>query len=180
MQKLLSQIALGVFVVAGTIVTSNPSGANQKELAIAQTVTTPIRVAQSAPLRTADIEQAIYRQINQHRISRRLPALSLYNPISEQARLHSQAMASGQVPFSHQGFEQRTQAIARAVRPRGAAENVATNQGFADPATVAVQGWLKSSGHRTNIEGQYNLTGIGVAQGGNGVYYFTQIFIRSR
>jgi uncharacterized protein YkwD len=85
-------------------------------------------------------------------------------------------MASGKVPFSHQGFEQRVQATGIAYKD--AKENVAYNQDR-DPATRAVQSWLQSSGHLANIKSNTNLTGIGVAVNGQGVMYFTQIFIRS-
>lgn len=103
--------------------------------------------------------------------------------ISAQARAHSQAMANGRIPFSHNGFEQRIKAIARAVPYSGAAENVSYSQGYRDPAAVAVNGWLKSPGHLKNIEGKYGangLTGIGVAKNAKGEVYFTQIFIQPR
>jgi uncharacterized protein YkwD len=122
----------------------------------------------------------VHNQVNQYRASHGLPPLSLDARISEQARVHSQNMAIGTVPFSHDGFTQRVQTIAKVIPYSGAAENVAYNQGYSDPATQAVQGWLRSTGHRTNIEGQYNLTGIGIAKNSQGEYYFTQIFIRSR
>lgn len=141
--------------------------------------TAPIKIAQS----TADlgsIEQAVYNQVNQYRTNRGLSKLTLNSTITKQARNHSQNMASGAVPFSHNGFAQRVQAIATTIPYRAAAENVAYNMGYSDPATKAVQGWLNSSGHRQNIEGNYNLTGIGVAKNQRGEYYFTQIFIRSR
>jgi len=140
---------------------------------------TPTSSAQSTTT-LASVEQAVHNQVNQYRASRGLPPLSLDARISEQARVHSQNMAIGTVPFSHDGFTQRVQTIARVIPYSGAAENVAYNQGYGDPATQAVQGWLRSTGHRTNIEGQYNLTGIGIAKNSQGEYYFTQIFIRSR
>ena len=126
------------------------------------------------------LEQSVYEQINQYRQSRNLPLLKLDLRITEQARLHSQAMASGQVPFGHQGFEQRISAISRIITYRQAAENVAYNQGYRAPDREAVQGWLKSTGHRNNIEGQYDLTGIGIAKNAKEEYYFTQIFVRRR
>ena len=49
--------------------------------------------------------------------------------------------------------------------------------GYQDPVSTAVDGWIKSDGHRQNMEGNYNLTGIGVAMNPQGEYYFTQIFI---
>jgi uncharacterized protein YkwD len=89
-------------------------------------------------------------------------------------------MANGRVTFSHDGFQQRVAAIARTIPYNRAAENVAYNQGYSDPVRQAVQGWLKSTGHRQNIEGSFNLTGIGIAQNAKGEYYFTQVFIRRR
>lgn len=126
------------------------------------------------------MELSIQQQVNQYRASRKLPPLTLDPRISQQARIHSQNMANAKVPFSHQGFEQRIQALARSIDYSGAAENVAFNQGFSDPVSQAVQGWIKSSGHRKNMEGNYNLTGIGIAKNAKGEYYFTQIFIRNR
>ncbi|MGE5658785.1 MAG: CAP domain-containing protein [Actinomycetota bacterium] len=126
------------------------------------------------------MELSIQQQVNQYRTSRQLSPLTLDPRITEQARIHSQNMANGKVPFSHQGFEQRIQAIGRSLAYNAAAENVAFNLGFSDPARQAVQGWIKSPGHRENMEGNYNLTGIGIAKNAKGEYYFTQLFIRSR
>ena len=61
-----------------------------------------------------------------------------------------------------------------------ATENVAYNQGYNDPATQVVKSWLQSSGHRQNIEGQYKLTGVGIAKNARGEYYFSQIFRKLR
>jgi uncharacterized protein YkwD len=126
------------------------------------------------------LEQSVYQQINQYRRSRGLPVLAWDERISQQARQHSQSMANGSVPFSHNGFEERLRAIASQVSYNNAAENVAFNQGFANPDNQAVQGWITSLGHRRNLEGQFNLTGIGVAQNSQGQYYFTQIFVAGR
>ncbi|HEY9649405.1 MAG TPA: CAP domain-containing protein, partial [Coleofasciculaceae cyanobacterium] len=126
------------------------------------------------------MEQSVHQQINQYRQSRNLPPLTLNAQITEQARLHSADMASGRVPFSHNGFDGRVRAIARSISYRSAAENVAYNQGYSNPGEQAVQGWLKSTGHRQNIEGNYDLTGIGITKNAKGEYYFTQIFIKRR
>lgn len=137
------------------------------------------RTAQAAPS-FQSLEQAVLTQVNQYRAGRKLPPLTLDARISEQSRLHSQAMANGRVPFSHDGFKQRVQAIARTLPYSRAAENVAYNQGYSDPARQAVQGWLKSPGHLKNIEGSFDMTGIGIAKNAKGEYYFTQVFIRRR
>jgi uncharacterized protein YkwD len=137
------------------------------------------RIAQVAP-NPATLEQAVFKQINDYRASQKLPPLVFDNRIATQARSHSQNMANKSVPFGHQGFQQRVQVIGQAIPLRGAAENVAFNMGFRDPATQAVQGWLKSPGHLQNIRGNFDLTGIGVSQNARGEVYFTQIFIKKR
>ncbi|MBD2292087.1 CAP domain-containing protein [Anabaena sphaerica FACHB-251] len=129
-------------------------------------------------LDTAAIETSVFNQINQYRASQNLPALTRNSSIDNQARIHSQNMASGKVAFSHDGFQARVTAIG--IPFSKVAENVAYNQGSQDPATTAVQSWLRSSGHLANIQGNYNLTGIGVASNGRGEIYFTQIFLLSR
>lgn len=136
-----------------------------------------VPASKATPSPYSALEQSIHQQINQYRQSRKLPPLTLDPRISEQARTHSQNMANG-IPFSHQGFDQRVEAIRRVIPYRAASENVAFNKGYSNPGQQAVQGWIKSPGHRINIEGQYNLTGIGVSKNAKGEYYFTQIFIR--
>jgi len=124
------------------------------------------------------LERLVYQQINQFRRLRNLPALTLDERISQQARLHSQRMANGSVPFSHEGFEQRGRSIEQVIINRGISENVAYNQGYPDPIAEAIQGWIASEGHRRNLEGQFDFTGIGVAQNSRGQFFFTQIFVR--
>ena len=51
------------------------------------------------------------------------------------------------------------------------------NVGYKDPARAAVEGWKNSPGHRKNMLGKFSLTGIGIARGKKGAYFFTQIFI---
>jgi uncharacterized protein YkwD len=170
-------MALGTLVLASGIFALSAPGQSLTQTPVTTKQLKPVsRVAQST--NTAAIEQSIFNQINRYRVSKGLRALTRDSRIDTQARIHSQNMASGKVPFGHQGFQQRVQATK--ISFRGAAENVAYNKGYSDPATQAVQGWLKSTGHRTNIEGNYNLTGIGVATNSKGEVYFTQIFIRTR
>lgn len=179
-QFALSKIALSSIVFATGIAISipDPSPASAEKLdrkVIISKPNTTTLIAQADP---ASIERAVFNQINQYRQGQGLSPLAWDNTISNQARIHSQNMANGTVPFSHNGFAQRVQEIAKVISYRGAAENVAYNRGYSDPATKAVQGWLNSSGHLRNIKGNYNLTGVGIARNAQGEYYFTQIFIR--
>lgn len=53
------------------------------------------------------------------------------------------------------------------------------NLGYSDPVRAAVGSWLRNPDRGlVSIEGQYELTGIGVATNIKGEYYFRQIFVR--
>ncbi len=144
----------------------------------------PTRSLPQTPMNTnvassaiTDLEKAVNQQINQYRASKKLPPLSIDPRLSQIARIHSENMANGKVSFSHDGFEGRAKAIT--IPYKSVAENLAYNFGYSDPVRNAVEGWIKSDGHRKNMEGQFNVTGIGVAKNAKGEYYFTQLFVRS-
>jgi len=121
-----------------------------------------------------NIEQDILYYVNQYRESKGLPALEMNDIISEQAEMHSRNMAKKAVPFSHDGFESRIQKITTQLGQfKSSAENVAYGE---LSAKEVVDIWLKSPGHRKNIEGNYAITGIGTAVSKDGTIYFTQIF----
>ena len=145
----------------------------------------PTRSLPQTPMNTnvassaiTDLEKAVNQQINKYRASKKLPPLTIDPRISQLARIHSEDMAKGKVSFSHDGFEGRAKAIT--IPYKSVAENLAYNFGYSDPVRNAVEGWIKSDGHRKNMEGQFNVTGIGVAKNAKGEYYFTQLFVRSR
>ena len=125
------------------------------------------------------MEAKVLSLVNQDRISAGLPTLVSNDVIATEARMHSEHMAAGIVPFSHDGFSSRVDAIRKTMSLSNAGENVAFNSGFSDPAQQAVTQWLNSPGHKSNIEGNYNLTGIGIAKNASGAYFFTQIFAKS-
>jgi uncharacterized protein YkwD len=84
-------------------------------------------------------------------------------------------MASGSVRFGHTGFTNRINTIKSDDSSISASgENVAQNT---NPSR-AFKAWLRSYGHRKNIEGNYTHTGIGADIDSNGNWYFTQIFLR--
>lgn len=163
-------VSLGLLSLGGCVVIPIPIQSN----------TPPVTISSNSNPDLNQIEQEVYQQVNQYRQSQNLPPLQPNATITKQARLHSEAMAEGSVSFSHQGFDNRVKAIAQTISYRSAAENLASNQGYSNPAEAAVQGWIESEGHRRNMIGNYNVTGVGVAQNEAGEYYFTQIFIQSR
>ncbi len=127
---------------------------------------------------TAAMERRIFASINDYRAGRGLAALAWNDDIAALARAKSAAMADGSVPFSHDGFNSRFNELKTALGAVAMGENIAYNYLADDPAGLAVGDWIKSDGHRENIEGNYDLTGIGVIRNAAGYYYFTQIFIR--
>ena len=126
-----------------------------------------------------DVATQAFNLINNHRGSQTLASLTWNDAVAEMALEHSRNMASGAEDFGHNGFDDRIDRLAVNIAFSGSAENVATNQGADDPAADAVEAWLNSQGHRENIEGDYDLTGIGVAEASDGSFFFTQIFLRS-
>ena len=119
-------------------------------------------------------DDEILTLINDHRRSIGKPALAKNQVIWEQANGHSRNMASGKVPFSHDGFDARIAAIRAALGPGGSgAENVA--MGYSSAAAV-VNAWLGSAGHRANIEGNSTRTGVSAVKSTGGTWYYTQIF----
>lgn len=129
------------------------------------------------PTELLELEQEVHQLVNQYRVSQNLLPLTTDEIITHYARKHSEAMANRQVPFGHHGFEVRVEMISRSLTRTSAAENVAfNNRAYSACAQKAVQDWIQSATHRNNIEGDYTLTGIGVATNSHGFYYFTQIF----
>jgi uncharacterized protein YkwD len=144
---------------------------NAGVLAVARVAAIPRLVIASASMSTA-----ILRFVNQHRRSMGLPGLQANSFISSVALGHSRDMLTGRSAFGHDGFKDRINEIkGRLGTLHVAAENVASGP---MGAKEVVDGWLHSPGHRRNIEGDFRLTGIGVATASNGMVYFTQILIK--
>ena len=97
--------------------------------------------------------------------------------IAKIAESHSRNMANGKVPFSHDGFDERMTLLKNQLKNvSGTAENVAYST---RDARSVVDMWLNSKGHRKNIEGDYTISGIGMALGADGQRYYTQIFLKN-
>lgn len=124
----------------------------------------------------SELELKVHSLVNEYRSSKNLPALTMNQLILDIAREHSKDMADGTVPFSHEGFADRAERISEQLDTSGVAENVAYNYGYSNPGEIAVEGWIESAGHRANMEGSYNVTGIGIVENNDGYYYFTQLF----
>jgi uncharacterized protein YkwD len=129
------------------------------------------------PLTLARLEAKVFKLVNDHRLSIGRTALVWSDVLAAEERTHSQNMATGLVPVGHAGFDERADRVNAIIPWSAIAENVA----FAGSAEDAVDAWLKSPDHQVIIEGDYDLTGIGVAKNTLGsFYYFSQMFLKRR
>ena len=125
---------------------------------------------------TNSLEDEIFSLVNEHRQAIGMAALKLSKVESTEALKHSKDMATGKVPFSHDGFRKRIQVISGQM---GAIMASGENVAFGSmSAKEVLDTWLQSPPHRKNIEGDYVYTGIGTAKDKDGVVYFTEIFTR--
>lgn len=125
-----------------------------------------------------EVVATAHRLVNEFRQKQGLKPLTLDPIISAEAREHSADMARSGGRISHRGFDRRLQDIQKKIPYRAAAENLAMIVGYDNPARRAVAGWRESPEHRKNMLGDFSLTGIGIARGEDGRYFFTQIFIQ--
>jgi uncharacterized protein YkwD len=127
------------------------------------------------------IERRAFQMTNFVRLQNGLPPLLWDSVLCRMARLHSEDMARRNF-FSHQtpeGLRLRHRAYSNGiVHWRVLAENIAYNQGYDDPGAFAVEKWMLSAGHRSNILSvEYQQSGIGSFVTAEGRVFITQVFI---
>ena len=123
---------------------------------------------------TLTISESILKLVNDHRQSIGKSALTRNSIADNLAADHANYMIV-QKRISHDNFSDRFQSLQQYVNARGAGENVA--YGYPDAETV-MEGWLNSSGHKANIEGDFTHIGIAAIKNSEGVYYYAQLFYR--
>lgn len=120
------------------------------------------------------IEIEILDAVNSYRKSIGLTVLQKLDNITIEAVDHTQYMVNLNV-VNHDNFNKRYQNLVQEIGARAVSENV----GFGYRTSEAVvEAWIKSEGHRENIEGNYTHFGISVEQDKDGKNYFTNIFVR--
>ena len=138
-------------------------------------------MAASAFAGASSLERRAFELVNAERRARGESPLVWDAELSRMARQHSGDMArSGYL--DHRGPDGLDMAArARSMGIRGwkvLGENIAFNEGFNDPSAFAVERWMGSTQHRSNIlNSQFTRTGIGVARAADGSIYFTQVFM---
>ena len=129
-------------------------------------------------LRSLEVE--VSKRVNEYRKSVGKPLFESNAEVAAVARRHSEEMASGRAGFGHDGLKDRAAELGRSIEMAGLAENVSKHdrkKGFVD---AAIQNWLASPPHKKNLDGDYDLAGVGAARSPDGVVYVTQIFVKRR
>lgn len=122
----------------------------------------------------SSVADQIFVLVNQHRQNEGLPALEKNSTAESLAIDHTNYMIAQGV-ISHDDIEIRGNELTDKENAVAVAENVASSYPTAE---AVMTGWLNSSGHKQNIEGNYTHIGIAAVKDENGTYYYTQLFYR--
>jgi uncharacterized protein YkwD len=138
-----------------------------------------LQPAPDDPLRSLELK--VFTAVNRQRQLRGLHQLEWSEPLVEQARIHSLNMMERGF-FSH--LDPVRGATAARLSSAGigwsrSGENIFREKGTEDPAGDAVEGWMKSPGHRQSmLDPLFTQTGVGIAISPDTEYFITEIFIR--
>jgi uncharacterized protein YkwD len=128
-----------------------------------------------------EAELALLSKVNSLREDRGLSRLVEVAELSAVARMHSEDMA-GREYLDHvnpDGMGPAERVNLAGIDFDKLAENVASNRGHRDPMAHVVEQWLGSPGHRESLlDASFDRTGVGVALDDDGVFYFTQLYMR--
>lgn len=127
-----------------------------------------------APVEYSSIEMEVLQLVNAFRSEQGLSELSNLDEGSVQAASHNEHMIENN-EVCHDFFGNRYQALVSSVNAKSVSENVAFGYRTAD---AVVNAWIKSDGHRKNMEGDHTHFGISVKEGNDGKLYFTNIFVK--
>jgi len=143
-------------------------------------VSTAADPAPSPPPDLSQIERKVEMGVNAHRKSTGRPTFRSDATVAKIARDHSSDMAKGKVGFGHDGLKRRIEQLKKHFEIAGAAENISRQQRKEGRAAAAVNSWLESPAHLKNINGSYDLSGVGAAVSKDGTVFITQIFVKLR
>jgi uncharacterized protein YkwD len=127
----------------------------------------------------AKVAQTTMQTINDYRKSQSVGVLQIDASMTAHSKTHSTDMATGKTAFGHNGFTERFNLHPTA---KSGAENVAvTSESDISKLPMEIlNAWLNSAEHKTNLlDSKFTQTGLGVAQGQDGQFYFTQFFAQA-
>ncbi|MBW4362181.1 CAP domain-containing protein [Flavobacterium taihuense] len=113
--------------------------------------------------------------INNYRVSIGLKSLEKINYISYKSEEHDNYMITNNV-VNHNDFEARSTNIMKVLGAKTVSENIAYNY---NSAKGVFDAWLRSEGHKENIEGNFTHFGISIREDPKtGEKYYTNIFVK--
>ncbi|PHN98792.1 hypothetical protein CSC81_04570 [Tenacibaculum discolor] len=128
----------------------------------------------SANVSEKPIEADILDLINSYRVDNGFSSLNKLQTIKSQTSNHTNYMIEKD-EVSHDFFYQRKEYLAENADAVKVGENVAYGYSTAE---AVVNAWIKSNGHRENIEGDYTHFEITAEKSANGKWYYTNIFVK--
>lgn len=141
---------------------------------------TPAPSGPSPPDATEAMERNVASRVDEIRAAHGRRRLTRDAVLARVARRHA-CWLSGRGTLSHEGPSGET--VGDRVRAGGksfrtVAENLARSVNAPDPVAAAIDGWMRSPGHRENIlREDVTETGVGICRRGT-AYYVTQVFLR--
>ncbi|MCW5958751.1 MAG: CAP domain-containing protein [Pyrinomonadaceae bacterium] len=126
-------------------------------------------------------ERKIFNLVNEERTKLKKGTLDWDTRLAALARSYSAKMANENF-FGHR--DSKGKSLLDRINDfkisnwSGIGENLYSCEGYDDPTQPAVNGWMNSSGHRSNmLKSSWKYTGIGVARSSTGKIYVTQVFM---
>lgn len=136
------------------------------------------------PTAFADLDHEafeIFKLVNEQRKEKDLTELKWDDDLADLAKDYSKQMADGDF-FSHTGTDGLSiseRVERREIKYRKLGENLYYCKGFPNFKYNSVIGWLNSPPHKkTMFTGEFNFTGVGVAESVDGGVYITQVFLK--
>ncbi|NBC82328.1 MAG: hypothetical protein GVY19_03005 [Bacteroidetes bacterium] len=124
----------------------------------------------------SNFEVNILNEVNTYRNDQSLATVEMNDIMWEQARIHSQMMANGQKDPGTDNINERYQVIRNQI---DSIANLQTVVAFRiNESTDLLNYWLSFPSFSKIVKGDFNYTGIGVAENNDGVKYTTQIFAK--
>jgi len=128
----------------------------------------------------AALETALHEAVNAERAARHLTLLVRRPELDAVARAHSSDMAQRRY-LSHvtpEGVDPVDRLHGAGVSGFSLAAENAGQTSKSDPNREIFAGWLASPVHRQNLHAPpWNATGIGIARGADGSFYYTQLYV---
>lgn len=162
------------------LITSSRQAEPQQQTQHRMVVRPAVVASSSAPVAANSLERRAFDLINSERAKNGLPPLVWDGELCRVARLHSDNMGRLNF-FEHEGpdgTDLLDRVSARNIMWKSLGENIAYNQGEDDPVGVAVDQWMHSPKHRSNIlRKHFTHSALGITRTSDGRVYLTQVFI---